>query len=404
MTRRVALADAVAQLGRRWILVAACALVALVVGVALVEALDGRDGQGLTAISALLVLFTLCAMGGGLGLAAGVFLARLQPRVTTADDVRRVTGLPVVAQLPAGVIDADEFETRAASSRMRSALREAVMNIRSLAGGELPSRLVLARAEDVGEAGGVDGGYARALLESGFRPAVVQADIESQLLVRPSTVRDTAIAGVAYPDASGYQRIPVPDLVASARPERLLGQVEGLFASLGERYDTVVSLVSSNSHPLPLRAVAPVSDAVVIVVRSNRTSVGDLLAIHGELLGLGIRPLGVLMTSVAGRHRIAIRRDWAPTDFREAAAQGSDSTGASALGRAALGPSALGPFPPSSARSISKADATDPESASESDLSFDRPASRLSIADLARRAEDRAAVSSEDDSSRKDRS
>ena len=307
MTRRVALADAVAQLGRRWILVAASALLALVAGVALVEALDGRDDRGLTPIGALVILFAFLLAGGALGLAAGIVLTRLEPRVTTADDVRRVTGLPVVAQLPRGVVDADDLAIRPTSSRMRSALREAVMNVRSLAGGELPSRLVLARADDVGEVSGVDGGYARALLESGFRPALVQADIESQLLARPSTVRDTALDAAAYPDAAGYQRVPVPDLVASARPERLLGQVESLFGSLGERYDAVVTLVASNSHPLPLRAVAPLADAVVIVVRSNRTTVEDLLAMHGELVGMGVEPLGVLMTSVAGRHRIAVQ-------------------------------------------------------------------------------------------------
>ncbi|KQQ27411.1 archaellin/type IV pilin N-terminal domain-containing protein [Frondihabitans sp. Leaf304] len=369
MTRRVALADAVAQLGRRWILVAASALLALVAGVALVEALDGRDDRGLTPIGALVILFAFLLAGGALGLAAGIVLTRLEPRVTTADDVRRVTGLPVVAQLPRGVVDADDLAIRPTSSRMRSALREAVMNVRSLAGGELPSRLVLARADDVGEVSGVDGGYARALLESGFRPALVQADIESQLLARPSTVRDTALDAAAYPDAAGYQRVPVPDLVASARPERLLGQVESLFGSLGERYDAVVTLVASNSHPLPLRAVAPLADAVVIVVRSNRTTVEDLLAMHGELVGMGVEPLGVLMTSVAGRHRIAVRRDWAATDIREA--------------RAGRGP-------------VLQASSANPDL----DLVSAPPRSRLSIADLARLAEEREAFAAVSDPSR----
>lgn len=385
MTARPAFFDVTAQLGRGWLAVAGGALIATVIGVAVNEALDGRNGQGLTPIGSLVILFVFFVAGSALGLLVGLALTRLAPRVTTADDVRRVTGLPVLAQLPQGVVDSDDLELRPASRRMRSSLRESVMNIRSLAGGELPRRLVLARTEDVGEASGVDGGLARALLESGFATAVLQTDIESQLLVRPSTAPDTAVEDAPHPDASGYQRIPVPDRVAAARPELLQAEVEKHLTVLGERYDVTVALSGSNSHPVPLRGIAPIADAVVIVVRSNRTRIEDLLALHGELVGLGVQPLGVLMTGVAGRHREALRREWIPSDFRVAA----DSAPVRPLDTDRV--AVVAPFP--RAAPISGSRPSDPEGLDDrDDLDGGSPAAtsapRFSIADLAQRAEE----------------
>ncbi|ROQ40924.1 hypothetical protein EDF46_0290 [Frondihabitans sp. PhB188] len=377
MNIRAGFFDLTAQLRRAWIAVAGMAVVGLVAGVAVEQTIAGNVPGGIPKVASLGVLLGLTLIGFALGLAVGFVLVRLQPRVTTADDVRRVTGLPVLAQLPAGVIDADDLEVRAASRRMRSALREAVMNTRSLAGGELPARLVLARTEDADESAGVDGGLARALVESGFVSAVVRTDLETQLLARPSTVDDSALEDPARADASGYQRVSVPDRVASARPERRLVEAESFFTTLSERYDAVVALAGSNTMPVPLRGLAPVADAVVVVVRSNRTTVEDLLALHGELLGLGVEPLGVLMTGVAGRHRSALRREWVPSDFR--------------LGR----PAQPSPEPISVVAPFAAFGAVSGAVSAAADSADDFLPSRsgFSIADLAARAEEAAQTS-----------
>ncbi|BDZ50560.1 hypothetical protein GCM10025867_28010 [Frondihabitans sucicola] len=320
--------DLVTQLRSRWAVVVGGGLLGLVVGVATSQAGGGLSDGASTPSVSLLILLVAVLSGVVVGFLAGLALVHLQPRVTTADDVRRVTGLPVVAQLPSSAVDADDLEDRVTSRRMRTSLREAVMNTRSLAGGVLPTRLVVARTDSAAESTGVDGGLARALVESGFVPALVQTDFESRMLVRPSTVDFPGGAtfsdglagddGLSRPDGAGYQRISVPDRVASSRPRTRLSEVENLLGVLGDRYDVSVAQAASNSFPVPLRGLAPAADAVLLVVRSNRTTVESLLSLYGELLSIGVEPLGVVMTSVAPRHRVLLRRTWVPSDFRQA--------------------------------------------------------------------------------------
>ncbi|MCU1529488.1 MAG: hypothetical protein JWP75_3251 [Frondihabitans sp.] len=305
--------DLVAQLRRRWAVVAGGALLGLVVGIALVQALLS---PGAAPSTRLVVVLVDTGIGLLVGFVAGFALVSLLPRVTTVDDVRRVVGLPVIAQLPSATLDADDFTDRSTSSRMRTSLREAVLNLRALAGGDLPERVVIARTDMVAEACGVDGGLARALVESGYVPALVQSDFEGRMLVRPATVDDSSFGEVTRQDPAGYQHIAVTDRVASARPRERQARVDTYLHDLSERYDVSVAQVASDSTPLPLRSIAPVADAVLLVVRSNRTTVESLLSLYAELVSLDVKPLGVIMTSVAPRHRILLRRTWSPTDFR----------------------------------------------------------------------------------------
>ncbi|AMM20818.1 hypothetical protein AX769_12540 [Frondihabitans sp. PAMC 28766] len=315
MKTRLPLVDVLAQLRRRWSVVVGGGLLGLVVGF------------GVTAPQPVMVVVAIAVVAGlAVGFAAAFGIVRLHPRVTTVEDVRRVTGLPVVGQLPSSAIDSDSVADRPVSRRMRTSLREAVMNTRALAGGRLPQRLVLARTNGVSEAAGADGGMARALAESGHAAALLDTDLESTMLVRPSTLETSHFDGsplerspldeAARTDAAGYELVPVPDRVASSRPQDRLIRVEALFASLGERYDVTVAQAASDSGPLPLRTLAPVADAVLLVVRSNRTTVESLLALYGELLSIGVEPLGILLTGVAARHRVLLRSTWAPGDFR----------------------------------------------------------------------------------------
>lgn len=312
---RTGFVDALAQLRRRWAVVAGGGLLGTVAGVAATQALPGLSDRSFGATSSLVILLAFVVAGLIVGTLCGLVVVHLQPRVTTVADVRRVTGLPVIAQLPSAALDGDVLDDRVTSGRMRTSLREAVLNTRSLAGGHLPERLVIARTDSVDESKGLDGGIARALVDSGFVPALVQTDFESRLVVRPSTIEFAAGEASSRRDASGYERIPVPDRVASARPDALLAAIDDFFQQLAERYDVSIAQASSDSFPVALRDVVPVASAVVIVVRSNRTSIEALLSLQGELLALGSHPLGVVMTGVAPRHRVLLRETWVPADF-----------------------------------------------------------------------------------------
>jgi hypothetical protein len=305
--------DLIVQLRRRWIVVLGGTLLGFIVGIALDQAFVPR-GAGQVERPVIVLVDTV--IGVVAGFAAAVILAGLTPRLTTVDDVRRTVGLPVIAQLPSATVDADDFTAQSPSRRMRTSLREGVLNLRALAGGELPERIVIARTDAVTEASGVDGGLARALVESGYVPALIQSDFESRILVRPATVDHSSLGEATRQDPGGYHLVAVTDSVAAAGPRERSALIDTYLHDLGERYDVSIAQVASDSAPLQLRSIAPVAKAVLLVVRSNRTTVESLLSLYAELVSLEVKPLGVIMTSVAPRHRVLLRESWSPTDFR----------------------------------------------------------------------------------------
>jgi hypothetical protein len=307
------LPDVIAQLRRRWVVVVVGTLLGLILGIVLGQVIAPRE----SAFTARLVVASVdTGIGLALGLMAALVLARLVPLVTTVDDVRAITGLPVIAQLPSATLDADDFVDSSTSSRRATSLREGILNLCALAGGKLPHRIVIARTDRVADARGVDGGLARTLVESGYSPALVQSDLESRMLVRPATIDPSPVGQVTHQDPAGYQHVEVPGAVASARPRERSARVDGYLRDLGERYDVTIAQAASDSTPLALRSIAPVADVVLLVVRSNRTSAESLRSLYAELVSLDVEPIGVIMTSVAARHRILLRRSWYPGDFR----------------------------------------------------------------------------------------
>lgn len=389
MTAPLPLFDVVAQLRRRWVIVAAGVLVGLVVGVAAGSPSPSGLQLGLGA-----------AVGAVVGIVAGLVVVHLQPRVTTVADVRRVTGLPVVGQLPARSVGADwdVLDERPASRRLRTSFRETVMNTRGLAGGRLPQRLLLARTDSAADTFGVDAGIARALAEGGSATALLDSDLESRILADPGTASDSRLDESARHGAFGYVQLAVPARVAGARPQDRLAEVDTHLAQLGDRYDVTVVQAAGESLPLAVRDVAPVADGVLVVVRSNRTTVEALLALYGELLSLGVQPLGVLLTGVATRHRVLLRSTWGVTDFREAPRP--PATGDVGPAEAVAAPfSAEAPASVPAAADVVVADHVDADDFD--DLDDEVPASRtagFSIADLVARAAqtDAAAARSRD--------
>ncbi|GAA4683638.1 hypothetical protein [Frondihabitans cladoniiphilus] len=311
--------DVVVQLGRRWFVVLGGAVAGLVVATVLVDILPGLRSASYSERLAVVGVLVLLGVAGGFFFA--IALLSLRPVVTTVDDVRRVTGLPVVAQVPSLRLDGDDFElqtedARGAAHRLQAALREAVLNTRALNGGSVPRRLVVARTDTVAESAGVDGGLARALVDSGLVTGILHSDFDSRMVSRPSTLEDLPYARGQWSDGAGYQHLPVPTGVSSSSRADRLAAVDLHLDGLGDRYDVVVAQASTASLPLDLRSIAPVADAVLLVVASNRTSEEALLALQAELLSLDVAPLGVVMTAVAPRHFRLLRNTWAVSDFR----------------------------------------------------------------------------------------
>jgi capsular polysaccharide biosynthesis protein len=300
-----------------------------------------EPGLALTVLSGLLA--GLLA-GLAVGLAAALVLARARPTVDTVDDVRRLTGLPVVGQLP-GTLRHDDSGTDASSARTRTALREVVQNTRTLCGGSSPSTLLLARTDAVREAMGVDGGLARAVVELGATCALVQSDFDARTLARPSTVPDGAVPEEVEGDRHGYDRVPVPDGVVASSRRHVRSGTHAFFTALREDYDVAVVQASSESHPLSLRSVTAEADGVLLVVRSGVTTVESLRSLSAELLSLDVEPVGVVMTGVPPWRRVLVRATWLDDDVRAVPEQSPPSFSIADLVDHAGAPASGRPFP-----------------------------------------------------------
>lgn len=253
-------------------------------------------------------------LGAVVGVVTALLLLGSGHRVTGVRDVRRATGLPVVGQLPSSVRRASRQGGRALDPEARTALRETVQNVRVLSGDRLPQVLLLARGDRASGAVGVDAGLARAAVELGETCALVHADPEAHDLARSATDTDLALPRTVVGDPTGYDRVPVPDVVtASARRFGRTG-VDRFFADLRSTYEVTVLQVASDSVPTPLRTVLPESDAVLLVARAGRSGVGELRALLGELQSHGVQPLGVVLTGVPSRRRVLLRPTWTADD------------------------------------------------------------------------------------------
>lgn len=291
--------DGVRAAPRWWIAVVVLTVVGGVVG-AVLAGLAPRTGGAV--------------LGGVVGLVTALLLVGSGRRVTGVRDVRRATGLPVVGQLPASVRRASRRGGRGLDAEARTALRETVQNIRELSGDRLPQVLLLARSDRAAEAVGVDAGLARAAVELGATCALVHADPEAHDLARSATDTDLALPRTVVGDPTGYDRVPVPDVVTASALRFARTGVDRFFADLRSTYELTVLQVASDSVPTPLRTVLPESDAVVLVAHAGRTGLGELRALVGELQSHGVRPLGVVLTGVPSRRRVLLRPTWAAVD------------------------------------------------------------------------------------------
>jgi len=237
-------------------------------------------------------------------------------RVLTVEDVRRATGLPVVGQLPGGLARTARRGTGHGPAT-RAAFRETVLAVKALSGGRLPGVLVLAGPHRASGTLGVAPGLAGAVVELGSPAALVHADRDDPSLARRGDDDvDLALPPVGGPDPAGFGHVPVPDVVA-AGTRRLAGRgVRGFVADLREAYAVVVVPASADSRPLPLRAVLPEADAVVVVARAGRTTQEELRALVAEACGHGAPCVGVVLTAVPARRRVLLHRTWTTEDVR----------------------------------------------------------------------------------------
>jgi hypothetical protein len=270
-------------------------------------------------------VFVAGAVGALVGVLAGLVptwagLWR-RPRVSTASDVRGLTGLPVVGVLPP-LGRRDDTSGRGATGRQRAAARDALAAVSELRGGVAPRRLLLVRPDDsagvLGAAGvaGVDGALARAARGAGYHTAILEGDFDSRALSRPSTVHDDVLPEARSLDDAGCEHVPVPLDVAAAVLGGDRASTARFLDEVSSGVDLVVALASEKSRPVPAWALSDHADAVLIVVGEGRTTHEQLSLMHAQLLSRGVEPLGVLLCGSPLPRRRDPRASWRAADHR----------------------------------------------------------------------------------------
>lgn len=263
------------------------------------------------------------------GLAAGLILAILlslaDRRLRTAADVRRIGGLPLVAQLPrrkrgwAGPLQ------RPRPGEATSAYSEVLTNIGLLSAGRLPRVLTLIPAGGHSAAKDARVQLAVAAEATGRRALVLEADVDAARSL-PADARlserglvdvidgqasltdvivDSTIGAAILPVGRGGQ-LPMRDAVA--------GQIDDIISQLEERFALVVIQSAQAARPLDIELATQDADAVILVTEYAKTRPSDVSRLLAEIELSNVRPIGVLMTGVPRWRRIVVAQTWLPDD------------------------------------------------------------------------------------------
>ncbi|CAO1654260.1 Wzz/FepE/Etk N-terminal domain-containing protein [Salinibacterium sp. NYA9b] len=268
----------------------------------------------------------------GLGLVAGLaagavlalLLARFDHRMRQPSDVRRVTGLPVLAAVPRGH-RRSRGNGADPESTVEAAYTEALARITQANGGTVPRILLLAPAGATANHASVSLGVVGAVSATGRQALFVEAEV--------SGGDDTALghfAGTAGLAELLNESTTLPEVT------RTLDGSEALFVSAGvaettevaadktlrsvltrliSRADVVITQATSESRPLSIPLIAPFVEVAMIVVRYNHTSEAELAQTVSQLRIAGVRPLGVVLTGVPNARHLELMATWTPDDF-----------------------------------------------------------------------------------------
>lgn len=275
------------------------------------------------------IILGLGLLGGlALGLIAAIIWARLDRTIRKGDDARRVSGLPVIGEIPGPTIPFGRQRANRAEHEA-IALREALLAIRQANGGEMPRFLALVPASRTAGELNIRIGLARSLaatgrstllLEADYRGGVTQVIPEAQdrdglaeLLAGASVTKDFEINS----EDESFTLIPAGQVEHAPKQKAAESAIRRLVARFVLSYDTTLIQVTSISDPVPLELVVPYADGVVVTARSGRTTEPELAHTLARLRLLGVRPLGIVLIGVPRYRRTDLIAAWQPGDFNE---------------------------------------------------------------------------------------
>jgi capsular polysaccharide biosynthesis protein/Mrp family chromosome partitioning ATPase len=275
------------------------------------------------------IILGLGLVGGlALGLIAAIIWARLDTTIRSIKDVRRISGLPVIGELPSRGIPLLHSRSRRTAYLERT-LRDTQLTIRQANGASVPRLLALVPASRAADDLTVRIGLARALAATGRTVALVESDFDGGIeSILPSAAGATglteALAGkrrvkpsMQTPEKESFSILPAGR--SAGLPAEYVSEqhAPAVVKTLVSTYDVTITQVTSVSRPASLELVGPLADGVVVVVRYGRTNTADLGHVLSRLRLLRVRPLGIVLTGVPVYRRSDLAADWRSDDFNE---------------------------------------------------------------------------------------
>ncbi|WP_348787338.1 Wzz/FepE/Etk N-terminal domain-containing protein [Leifsonia sp. NPDC080035] len=246
--------------------------------------------------------------GTAAGLVLAILLSLTSRAVRTAEDVRRATGLPLLAQLPGGPRERRSASGGDGARGDSEAYVDAMVALRRLTNARQLGLLVLVPADGVSSVDTLRLDLARATADTGRTVCVLEADARaSGSLPFPPQEQSVGLgdvlagavrldAAIVRPATEGFAILPAGELDPPRAHQGSARPVTAVIDDLHSGYEVLIAQAGARSRPLDVAALAPRADAVVVVARYGRTRSDDLARIVGQLEAMDVQPLGVMMT------------------------------------------------------------------------------------------------------------
>lgn len=274
------------------------------------------------------VIIGLGVLGGAVvGLILAIILERTRPRVRAANDVRRITGLPLIAQLPLTLSYRWMFTDGIAPAAVEAALRTAASNLRAISKGNLPPIIALVPVGKRPGRAGTRIGIAHGLAATGRDVLLLETDIASQRTSRLPIIEETpglseVLSGklevsraIVSVKNQSFKVLPAGSPYAVPSEFDTEHSVFGAMASMATTFDVTVLQAQATTRPLGLPALAPTIGGAILVTSFLRTSASELRRELSMLRALDIVPIGVIMTDVLPWRRASLLETWQEQDF-----------------------------------------------------------------------------------------
>jgi polysaccharide biosynthesis transport protein len=267
-------------------------------------------------------------IGLALGLSTAVIWKRVDQRVRTAEDVRAVSGLPLLGQLTRRPARRGLQRPHKLDGQVEATYQELRNSLQRVAGGTLPSVLILVSALHKHKEPNLRFEVASSLAQTGRIVCLLEADFSAGSAHEAGD--GTATPGVAgvlsehcdvsdalVTSSDGHFQV-LPAGPKGAAPVEFLAQSRfpTVAKKLRESFDVVIAQASPVSEPVNLAMVAPCADGAVLIVEYAKTGKRELTRLLAEVKSCGLRPLGVVMTSVPSHRRVPVADGWRSGDFR----------------------------------------------------------------------------------------